>query len=181
MSSQKKYGISEKIAYKLYLVASFADLQLLRWFRKIMLRHVLKSPLDGLVVDSSVIFTGIENLTLGTNVSIHYWSYISANGGLSIGDDVAIGHRCSILTTEHGFDDPAVPIRCQPLQLKPVEIAENVWIGANVTILAGVKLGAGTVVAAGAVVTRSFEEGNAIIGGVPARVLRHRPMIGYPD
>lgn len=168
----RRYGVSEKIAFKIYLALSFADTRPLRWLRKRMLRHILKSPLDGLVVDGSVVFTGIDRLTLGRNVSIHQWSYISADGGLSIGDDVAIGHRCSILTTNHRFDDPAVPIKFQPVDYKAVRIADNVWLGANVTILAGVELGPGTVVAAGAVVTRSFAEGRAVIGGMPAKVLR---------
>ena len=89
-----------------------------------------------------------------------------------IGNDVAIGHRCSILTTEHSFMASDTPIKFQPIHNMPVRIDDNVWLGANVTILGGVHLRSGTVVAAGAVVTRSFDENDIILAGIPAKVFR---------
>jgi len=55
----------------------------------------------------------------------------------------------------------------------PVRIGHDVWIGAAALILDGVSIGSGAVVAAGAVVTRDVEP-YAIVGGNPARLLRHR-------
>ncbi len=54
-----------------------------------------------------------------------------------------------------------------------VDIGNDVWIGYGVTILAGVRIGDGAIVAAGAVVTRDVEP-YAIVGGVPAKVIRYR-------
>lgn len=54
-----------------------------------------------------------------------------------------------------------------------VEIGNDVWIGARVTILEHVKIGNGAVVAAGAVVTKDVPA-YAIVGGVPAKVIRYR-------
>lgn len=43
----------------------------------------------------------------------------------------------------------------------------------NSVILPGVQLGKGTVVAAGSVVTKSFLQGNCIIGGSPAKFIKN--------
>lgn len=55
----------------------------------------------------------------------------------------------------------------------PVRIGNDVWIGANATILSGVTIGNGAVVAAGSVVTEPVPP-YAIVGGVPAKVIKYR-------
>ncbi len=54
----------------------------------------------------------------------------------------------------------------------PIHIGKRVWIGSNATVLPGVTIGDGAVVAAGAVVTRDVPA-NTVVGGVPAKVIRH--------
>lgn len=55
----------------------------------------------------------------------------------------------------------------------PTVVGHDVWMGAHVVIADGVAIGNGAVIGAGAVVARDVEP-YAIVGGVPARVLRHR-------
>jgi acetyltransferase-like isoleucine patch superfamily enzyme len=52
-------------------------------------------------------------------------------------------------------------------------IGNDVWIGTGATILSGVKIGDGAVIAAGAVVTKDIPD-YALVGGVPAHIIRYR-------
>lgn len=165
-------SIVKKLAFRVYLACCWSDQAFMRRCRRWLLSLILESPLYGLVIDRTVRISGVDQLHLGHDVSIHWDSYLSAEGGITIGNNVSIGHRVSLLTTEHQFSDPNVPIKFQPVTKSPVVIDDNVWIGANVTVLAGVHLRSGTVVAAGAVVTKTFDEDNVILAGVPARILK---------
>lgn len=54
-----------------------------------------------------------------------------------------------------------------------IVIGNDVWIGASVTLVNGVTIGDGAVVLAGSVVTKDVPP-YAIVGGVPAKVLKYR-------
>ena len=72
---------------------------------------------------------------------------------IAIGDDTAIGDRCTI--TAHGCIPTRTPLKeVYPLEVKPVNIGQRVWIMPNVTIIYGVTIGDEAVVATGAVVTK---------------------------
>ena len=62
---------------------------------------------------------------------------------------------------------------------KPVNIGNDVWIGANVTIVPGVTIGNNVIIAAGAVVTKDVPD-NTLVGGIPARVI-HKLENDIPD
>ena len=56
---------------------------------------------------------------------------------------------------------------------KPVSIGSDVWIGVNAVILRGVTIGNGAVIASGAVVSKDVPD-FAIVGGVPAKIIKYR-------
>jgi acetyltransferase-like isoleucine patch superfamily enzyme len=93
--------------------------------------------------------------------------YIDGRNGIVFGSNVWIGPRVSVISMNHDPSDYHSYI-----ESGPVIIGENCWLGANAVILPEVELGEHTVVAAGAVVTKSFKEGNQVLAGVPARVVK---------
>jgi len=110
---------------------------------------------------------------IGNNVTLNEFVYLSGYGDLTIGDNVRIGHRTSIITSDHSISDTTIPIYQQPLVEKPVYIMDNVFIGCNVTILGGVTIGQNSVIGAGSVVTKDIPC-DSIAGGNPARVIKQR-------
>jgi acetyltransferase-like isoleucine patch superfamily enzyme len=107
-------------------------------------------------------------IQIGDNVTLNEWVYINGFGCVEIGDGVRIGHRSSIISSDHLSGDLASPIYQQGLVTGKTIIGAGVWIGCNATILKGVTIGPGAIVAAGAVVTKDVES-NTIVAGVPAR------------
>jgi acetyltransferase-like isoleucine patch superfamily enzyme len=108
-----------------------------------------------------------KNLTIGKRVFINSGCKFQDQGGITIGDDVLIGHNVVIATLNHSFD----PEHRGDLEPRPVEIGHKVWIGANATILPGVTIGDGAIVAAGAVVTKDVTP-LTVVGGVPAKLIK---------
>lgn len=97
---------------------------------------------------------------------------------LEISHGVRIGRGCliapGVYVTDHNHGMVlGIPMFEQPCIPAEVEIGDDVWIGVNAVILPGVHIGNGAVIAAGAVVTRAVG-GNEIVGGVPARFIKHR-------
>ena len=92
---------------------------------------------------------------------------------IHIGKNAMLGPGVSIVTPEH----PLLPAeRNSRYEFgRPVTVGDNCWIGADATILGGSELGNNVVVAAGAVVNGIFPE-NAVIGGVPARIIKNIPV-----
>jgi acetyltransferase-like isoleucine patch superfamily enzyme len=124
-----------------------------------------------------------HRLKVGRHSSLNEWVYIIATGGVTIGEGVRIAARSSILTVNHVFEDPNLPIHQQGWDAKPIVIKDDVWLGINSVILSGVTVGRGAVVSAGAVVVDDVPA-RAVVGGVPARVISwrgERPEDAVPD
>lgn len=98
---------------------------------------------------------------------------ISAFDHVRIGDECVIADRAMFIDFDHGVVEVERPIRAQGIYTRPVVVGSNVWIGYGACILRGVEVGDNSIIGTNAVVTKDVPA-NAVVGGVPARVLRMR-------
>jgi acetyltransferase-like isoleucine patch superfamily enzyme len=98
---------------------------------------------------------------------------ISCYQRVSIGRECIIADRVMMIDFDHGMVEVERPIREQGIYKRDVDVGHNVWIGYGACILRGVKIGNNSVVGTSAVVTADVPE-NAIVGGIPARLIRMR-------
>ncbi len=98
---------------------------------------------------------------------------ISAYRHLRIGEQCVIADRAMFIDFDHSVAEAERPVRAQGIYMEDVEVGNNVWIGYNACVLRGVRVGDNSVVGANSVVTRDVPP-NAVVGGIPAKVLRMR-------
>lgn len=84
-----------------------------------------------------------------------------------------MGPDVVILTHTHNIERADIPMRFQGFRVAKVTIGNDVWIGMRSIIMPGVKIGNGVVIGAGAVVTKDIPD-YAVVGGVPAKIIRFR-------
>ncbi len=120
-------------------------------------------------------------VSLGRRCVIGRGSHIVGHWRVELGDEIQTGPYVYITDQNHSYADPDRPIGWQTPREAAVRIGSGSWLGAHVVILPGTVLGEHTTVAAGAVVRGEFPS-HVVIGGVPARVLRHyRPGEGWVE
>ncbi len=109
-----------------------------------------------------------ENIERGTRTpGLSLGCHIDGRNGITIGPNVWIGPRVSIISMNHDVDD-----FYKYVTEEPIIIGKNSWLGANCVVLPGVYLGEHTIVAAGAVVTKPFPDGDQLLAGVPAKIVK---------
>jgi len=134
--------------------------------------------------------TYLEMRTNISKITVGNYSY----GGLNVLNasekyHLNVGHFCSIaqgvvfaVCVEHPTNTISTfPFKVMCLGSQSYEaiskgdivVEDDVWIGHGATILSGVRIGQGAVIAAGAVVTKDVPP-YAVVGGVPAKVIKYR-------
>jgi chloramphenicol O-acetyltransferase type B len=150
---------------------------------------------DGVCIDfKAVIKPNVHLLSncIINNANIDSYSYVGKNSMVqnasigkfcSISNDVFIGlgsHPTDYFSTSPIFYKKKNIIEIDlisqdyPFQeYENIKIGNDVWIGAKAIVLDGITIGHGAVVAANAVVTKDVPP-YAIVGGVPAKILKYR-------
>jgi acetyltransferase-like isoleucine patch superfamily enzyme len=112
-------------------------------------------------------------VSIGAKTVLGQECTISAFQHVSIGRECVIADRVMLIDFDHGIVEIERPVRHQGIYKRDVRVGNNVWIGYGACILRGVTVGDNAVIGTNAVVAEDVPA-NAIVGGVPARVIRMR-------
>lgn len=124
-----------------------------------------------------------NRIAFGNGTTVGGASIICGEGrSVTFGEDCMLAWGIEIRTTDsHALFDVNSDTRIN--HAADVVIGDHVWIAAHSIILKGSEIGPGSVVALRSVVSGKFPEGNAVIGGLPAKVIKQgvrweRPLLG---
>src|SRR3954470_6909691 len=112
-------------------------------------------------------------VSIGAKTGLGQECTISAYQHVSIGRECVIADRVMLIDFDHGGGEVDRPVRLQGIYKRDVRVGNNVWIGYGACILRGVTIGDNAIIGTSAVVTRDVPA-NAVVAGVPARVIRMR-------
>jgi acetyltransferase-like isoleucine patch superfamily enzyme len=114
-------------------------------------------------------------VSIGAKTVLGQECTISAYQRISIGRECVVADRVMLIDFDHGAVEVERPIRLQGIYKRDVEVGNNVWIGYGACILRGVTIGDNAIVGTSSVVTGDVPA-NAVVAGIPARVIRMRPV-----
>jgi maltose O-acetyltransferase len=161
-----------------WIILFFANLT--GYIRIHSIRHFAYIYLFGIKMNysSSIIYGGCRffcpwGIYMGTNSIIGDHAFLDGRRGIYIGNNVNISGEVSIYTLEHDIRSPSFAAIGGPVYIK-----DWAYIGSRATILPDVTIGEGAVVAAGAVVAKDVAPWT-MVGGVPARFIKDRPVVKY--
>ncbi len=130
----------------------------------------------GTKIHATVVLRQAYNIEIGEGCLINHNNVLQAgkvDGKIKIGNFVHTGANVMIIAFNHAFDTREIPTIQQDYYDADVTIGDDVWIGGGSIILPGVNVGKGAIIAAGAVVNSDVPE-YAIMGGIPAKILKYR-------
>jgi maltose O-acetyltransferase len=137
-----------------------------RDLKNFLLRGIVRKIGSGVEFSEALFFLYGRNVSIGDKSTIGTHCRIYDFSPIEIGCNLLASHGLTLISATH---DPITYAN----QSGPITIGDNVWIGINVTIVGPVKIGNNAVIGAGALVIRDVPD-NAIVAGVPARVIRYK-------
>lgn len=132
------------------------------------------------IVDDFTFIYAPAGSTIMIGRRVHIASFVSISGGAALLSDYSsVGPGSRLLVASDDFLGSAlvgsgIPPEFRNVKRKPIVLERHAVVGANCVIMPGVTIGEGACVGANSLVTRDVPAW-AIVGGSPARQLKHRP------
>lgn len=137
--------------------------------REIVLKKILNNPGKNIIIEPPFRCDFGYRIHIGRNFYANYNLVILDGTQVNIGNNVFIAPNCGIYAAGHPL---SITLRNKGLEYAyPVNIGDNVWIGADVSIIGGVTIGEGAVIGAGSVVNKNIPA-HTLAAGNPCRVIR---------
>jgi acetyltransferase-like isoleucine patch superfamily enzyme len=122
-----------------------------------------------LVLHSNKIHVG-NNSPLGLNTGC----YVQGKGGIIVGHNLRMGPNVGLISANHNPSDYD-----EWIDVGPIEIGDNVWIGMNAVIMPGVKIGSNVIIGSNSTVVKDIPD-NSIAVGSPCKVIKQKdPYTGF--
>ncbi|MDD3320946.1 MAG: DapH/DapD/GlmU-related protein [Paludibacter sp.] len=143
-------------------------------FRRFLCERLFSSAGNKLVVENKAYFGNGKDFRVGNEAALGA-NFKSTNRIVTVGNYLMMAEDVLFLGGNHNFENIEIPMGHQGGGGKtPLQIEDDVWIGARAMILPGCKhIGKGVIIGAGSVVTKDIPD-YAIVGGNPARVIKYR-------
>jgi len=132
---------------------------------------------DNVIVDGKCSFSFAVRYSPNPTLRVGNNSGIGHGSAFTIGKEISIGDNCRLAPFVTIFDSPGHPLdpdlrrtgaAAKTEDVRPVKIADNVWIGTGAVIFPGVSIGENSVIGTGACVMTDVPA-NTVVAGNPAR------------
>ena len=142
-----------------------------KFLNKVIKKFIYHSVMD-IILFEKRIFVHSDRINIAETASMSNVLLNTNSGTITVGEFSFCGQNVSIITGTHDYNlfnkDRMLAI---PQKGQDIVIGRGVWLGSNVVVLGPCTIGDNAVVAAGSVVTKNVAA-NAIVGGVPARLIK---------
>lgn len=132
---------------------------------------------DGSRIELTARFEHHHHLEIGRYCRIGPGCFLSAEGGITIGDGTILGPNVTIYSSTHRYDQTVMLPYDDLDEARPVTIGRGVWLAHGVLVAPGSVIEDGVVAGLGAVVSGKVSAGSVVVGN-PARVVASRDHEG---
>ncbi len=142
------------------------------WDKYLLLKELLGRVDEETIIEAPFHCDDGKNIFLGKQFYANFGLIILDAAPVTFGDHVIVGPNATFCAASHPIHPES---RLHDGQYSiisaPINVGDDVWIGAGVTVLPGVTIGSGSVIGAGSVVTKDIPP-MVVAAGTPCRVLR---------